>query len=60
MHCQLAKVIPIFSLNNRRSVLSSGQVLDLLQNVLADERFKAIIDTYMNSDSTTNHLLGFL
>ncbi|KAH7516444.1 hypothetical protein FEM48_Zijuj10G0135800 [Ziziphus jujuba var. spinosa] len=31
-----------------------------LQNVLADKRFKVIIDTYMNSDSTANHLLGFL
>ncbi|KAL0000094.1 hypothetical protein SO802_019696 [Lithocarpus litseifolius] len=31
-----------------------------LQNILADEKFKQIIITYMDSDATVNHLLRFL
>ncbi|KAI9170254.1 hypothetical protein LWI28_025069 [Acer negundo] len=31
-----------------------------LKNILADERFKEIINTYLNSDSTVNCLLRFL
>ncbi|KAJ6910709.1 origin recognition complex subunit 4 family protein [Populus alba x Populus x berolinensis] len=31
-----------------------------LQSILADERFKEIISNYLNSNSTTNHLLRFL
>ncbi|XP_050273539.1 origin of replication complex subunit 4 [Quercus robur] len=31
-----------------------------LQNILADEKFKQIITTYMDSDATVNHLLRFL
>ncbi|KAH7860699.1 hypothetical protein Vadar_016946 [Vaccinium darrowii] len=31
-----------------------------LLNILADERFKQLIDTLTNSDSTCNHLLKFL
>ncbi|KAK1551876.1 hypothetical protein Q3G72_006400 [Acer saccharum] len=31
-----------------------------LKNILADERFKEIINTYLNSDSTVNRLLRFL
>ncbi|XP_011022840.1 PREDICTED: origin recognition complex subunit 4 isoform X1 [Populus euphratica] len=31
-----------------------------LQSILADERFKEIISNYLNSYSTTNHLLRFL
>ncbi|KAJ0094981.1 hypothetical protein Patl1_15205 [Pistacia atlantica] len=31
-----------------------------IKNILADERFKEIINTYLNSDSTVNHLLRFL
>lgn len=34
--------------------------LDILQNVLADEKFKQILNTYMNSDATVNHLLKLL
>ncbi|KAK7852286.1 origin of replication complex subunit 4 [Quercus suber] len=30
-----------------------------LQNILADEKFKQIIITYMDSDATVNHLLRF-
>ncbi|CAK7326671.1 unnamed protein product [Dovyalis caffra] len=31
-----------------------------LQSILADERFKEIISTYLNSNPTVNHLLRFL
>uniref|UniRef100_A0A6N2MRK3 Origin of replication complex subunit 4 n=1 Tax=Salix viminalis TaxID=40686 RepID=A0A6N2MRK3_SALVM len=31
-----------------------------LQSILADKRFKEIISNYLNSNSTTNHLLRFL
>ncbi|KAL6295131.1 hypothetical protein ACE6H2_003273 [Prunus campanulata] len=31
-----------------------------LQNILADERFKEIISTYLNFDSTVKHLLRYL
>ncbi|KAF3943908.1 hypothetical protein CMV_029576 [Castanea mollissima] len=31
-----------------------------LQNMLADEKFKQIIITYMDSDATVNHLMRFL
>ncbi|GFP84705.1 origin of replication complex subunit 4 [Phtheirospermum japonicum] len=36
------------------------EFLDISQNILADEKFKKIIDTLCYSDSTVGHLLRFL
>ncbi|KAK6146828.1 hypothetical protein DH2020_020697 [Rehmannia glutinosa] len=36
------------------------EFLDISQNILADEKFKGIIDTLCYSDSTVGHLLRFL
>ncbi|TQD72566.1 hypothetical protein C1H46_041881 [Malus baccata] len=43
-----------------RSDPSACKVLDILQTILADERFKEIINTYLNLDSTVKHLLRYL
>ncbi|KAL0372666.1 UNVERIFIED_CONTAM: Origin of replication complex subunit [Sesamum calycinum] len=39
---------------------TSSNVLNISQNILADEKFKGIIDTLCYSDSSAGHLLRFL
>ncbi|THG14276.1 hypothetical protein TEA_021861 [Camellia sinensis var. sinensis] len=41
-------------------IQDTSELLDIYQNVLAEERFKQLIDALSNSDSTYNHLLRFL
>lgn len=38
----------------------SGWVLDILQNMLANERFKKVISTYLDSDSTVKQFVRYL